>query len=364
MDNIGGSGAPPLLLHAFPSFAVGGVQARFATIVNHFGRRWRHAIVAMDGNYACRERLDPALDVSYPPLRPMPGDTLGSVRQLRGLLQTLRPAKLITSNWGTIDWAIANRLHLVPHVHVEDGFGPDERHRQLPRRVWMRRVFLARRTVVVPSTTLRAIATDIWRLNPARIRYVPNGIDLVRFGSGPVAPPPAGATEGPVIGTVAALRAEKNVARLLRAFKLDVPGRLLIIGDGPERGALQALASELGIAARVHWAGHQPDPAALLRSLDIFALSSDTEQMPLSLLEAMAAALPVAATAVGDVAAMLPPEQQPYVVPLDDAALAASLRGLAIDAALRTRLGQANRQRAEAQYDQRTMLANWAELFS
>ena len=351
----------PLLLHAFPSFAVGGVQARFATIVNHFGLRWRHAIIAMDGNHACRERLDPGLDVSFPAISINQRDTLGTIRQLRGVLRAIRPAKLLTSNWGTMDWAIANRHQVVPHVHIEDGFGPEERTRQLPRRVWMRRVFLAGRTVVVPSLTLRAIATDIWRLNPARLRYVPNGIDLARFDPGPMQ---ATSGEGPLLGTVAALRAEKNIGRLLRAFAQDVPGRLLIIGDGPDRERLHALAGELGIGARVHWAGHQADPAPLLRSLDAFAMSSDTEQMPISLLEAMAAGLPVASTDVGDIATMLPPEQRAFVVPPDAAALADALRRLMGDAGLRQRLGAANRQRAETAYDQRTMLASWAELFS
>ena len=352
--------SPPLLLHAFPSFAVGGVQARFATIANHFGRRWRHAIVAMDGDTACRARLDPELDVSFPAVRIDKADPLGTIRRLRTLLRTLRPARLVTSNWGTIDWAIANRTGLVPHLHVEDGFGPEERTRQLPRRVWMRRAFLAGRTVVVPSLTLRRIATETWRLNPKHLRYVPNGVDLRRFGPGPAHDWPG---EGPVIGTVAALRAEKNVGRLLRAFALGVPGRLLIVGDGPQRAQLEALATELGIAGRVRWAGFQSDPAPWLRAMDVFALSSDTEQMPISLLEAMAAALPVAATDVGDVAAMLPPEQAPHIAAPDDEALAAALRPLA-DAALRASLGAANRQRAEAEYDQARMLETWAPLLS
>ena len=115
--------------------------------------------------------------------------------------------------------------------------------------------------------------------------------------------------DGPIIGTVAALRAEKNLARLLRAFHLavqDTPGRLVVIGDGPERAALEALASKLGVADRVFWAGHVPDPAELIKAFDIFAMSSDTEQMPISLLEAMAAGLPTAATDVGDIKQMLP----------------------------------------------------------
>ena len=285
----------PLLLHAFSTFAVGGPQVRFATIANHFGPAYRHAVVAMDGNLAARERLDPALDVTFPTIDMPKGDTLGNARRIRAALQSLRPATLITSNWGTIEWAIANRLQVIRHVHVEDGFGPEERAAQIPRRVWMRRVFLARRTVVVPSLTLRSIATGTWRLDSARIRYVPNGVDLARFVEGPAAPIPAlGHGGSPIVGTVAALRTEKNVARLLHAFaqaSTHRPARLVVVGDGPERPALEALATALGLA--VHWAGHIADPTPYFRAMDVFAMSSDTEQMPISLLEAMAAGLPV-----------------------------------------------------------------------
>ncbi len=356
--------AEPLLLHAFSTFATGGPQVRFATIVNHFGRRWRHAVIAMDGNLAARERLDPSLDVSFPGVPLVKGDTMGNARRLRATLRALRPATLLTSNWGTIEWAIANRVPLVRHVHVEDGFGPEERSRQLPRRVWMRRIFLAGRTVVVPSLTLQRIATETWRLNPARVHFVPNGVDLARFASGAAHTWPG---EGPVIGTVAALRPEKNLGRLLHAFARATacrPARLVVVGAGPEHAALQGLAATLGIADRVHWAGHQPDPAPLLRGFDVYALSSDTEQMPISLLEAMATGLPVAATDVGDVAAILPPAQRPWVTPLRDDALGDALGALLDDAGLRRTLGEANRARVAEAYDERTMLDEWARLFS
>ena len=350
----------PLILHVFSSFAVGGVQIRFASVVNHFGTRWRHAIVAMDGDLACRERLDPALDVSFPAVQVRKGDALGNVRRFRRVLRDLRPHALLTSNWGTIEWAMANWVPLVRHVHVEDGFGPEEARGQLRRRVLLRRLLLRRRTVVLPSRTLFKMATDVWRLNPAWLRYVPNGVDLSRFVA---RPPGEGAT--PVVGTVAALRGEKNIARLLRAFRLasdGVPGRLVIVGGGPEQGALQALAGELGLDGRVQFTGPVPQPAACYRGFDVFAMSSDTEQMPLSLLEAMASGLPVAATDVGDIRAMLAPANQPFVVQRDDAALAAALRALLLQPGLRVQLGAANRRQAEEQYDQQGMFAAWAGL--
>lgn len=348
----------PLILHVFPTFSVGGAQARFASVANHWGTRWRHAVVAMDGITTCRERLDPALSMTFPAVDIRKGDTLGNVRRFRRVLREMRPHALLTSNFGSIEWAIANVLPVVRHVHIEDGFGPDEAQGQIRRRVLMRRALLRRRQVVLPSETLMAIARDTWRLDPRWLLHVPNGVDLGRFA------PAARSVNGvPVVGTVAALRGEKNIGRLLRAFRLasdGVPARLVIVGDGPDRPALESLARELGIADRVRFEGAVAQPAALYQQFDVFAMSSDTEQMPLSLLEAMGAGLPVVATDVGDIRAMLPESNGPFVVGRDDAALGTALRTLLQQRDLRHALGQANRMRAEQRFDQRAMFAAWA----
>ena len=350
------------LLHVFPTFAVGGAQVRFCTIAERLGPSWHHDIVAMDGITACRERLSPAVSVGFPPVAGRKGDTLGNVRRFFAVLRALRPDTLVTYNWGSIEWGMANLLARLPHVHIEDGFGPEERHRQLPRRVLTRRFVLRRAMVALPSRTLYRIATDIWRLNPTRVLHLPNGIDLSLFGPVPDGP----AHPAPVVGTVAALRPEKNLFRLLRAFALastKIPARLVIVGDGPERPGLEALAASLGIAERTHFAGHTARPHLAYRGFDVFALSSDTEQMPLSLLEAMAARLPVAATNVGDVADMLAGANRPFVTAPDDAALAAALRQLLEQPELRHTLGAANRARAERDFDEAAMVRAYAALF-
>jgi glycosyltransferase involved in cell wall biosynthesis len=104
----------------------------------------------------------------------------------------------------------------------------------------------------------------------------------------------------------------------------------------------------------VHLAGYSPAPPRFYRAMDLFALSSDTEQMPVCLLEAMGTGLPVASTDVGDIRAVLPPEQAPFLVPLDGQATAAGLSqalgALARDPAMRRRLGQLNRRRVEESF--------------
>lgn len=358
---------PPLVLSVFPTFAVGGAQVRFAALANRWGDRWRHAIVSLDGRTDCAERLGPQVAVSLLPADAMKGNAATKLLAIHTLLRRLRPATLVTSNWGSIEWAAAALA--VPglrHLHTEDGFGPDEATGQKMRRVVARGLVLRRAEVAVPSTLLLRAARERWRLPEARLHYIPNGLDLARFRPGGAAPDLAPPGDGPVIGTVAALRVEKNIARLLRAAALlraeGVALRLLIVGDGGERAGLEALATELGLAGATRFAGHIPDPAATYAAMDVFALSSDTEQMPFSVMEAMASGLPVAATEVGDLRAMLSPENLPHLAARDDAALAGALRPLLADGGLRARLGAANRAKAEADYDQDVMFARYAAL--
>ncbi len=353
---------PPLVLHVFPSFAVGGAQVRFAAIANHFGPAFRHIVVALDGNYECRERLRPDLLAEFPTIDAPKGAMFANARRFRRLLKQWRPDVLVTGNWGAIEFAMANIPPVARHIHVVDGFGPEERSTQIPRRIWTRRLVLARSPVVLPSRNLVRIATEVWKLNPRFVHYVPNGIDLGRFAAAERAP-----HDGPpTIGTVAALRAEKNLGRLIRAFALvlqDTQARLTIVGDGEERAMLEALVAERGIGAHVQFAGHRSDTPALYAGFDVFALSSDTEQMPLSVIEAMASGLPVAATDVGDVRAMVAESNDPFVVPLDDAAFAAALTALLRDKARRDGVGAANLDKARRDFAEAAMFERYRALW-
>lgn len=354
--------AAPLVAHVFPTFAVGGAQVRFAALANHFGPAFRHIVVALDGETGCRERLDPGLDIAFPAVGAPKNAMLANAWRFRGLLRQWRPDVLVTGNWGAIEFAMANLPAYTRHLHVVDGFGPEERETQIARRVLIRRLVLGRGRVIVPSRTLERIALDQWKLSRRVVRYVPNGIDLARFAA-----PPRGATELPVIGTIAALREEKNIGRLIRAFAEATrlcPARLVIVGDGEERPKLETLAAELGVAASVTFAGHRTDTPMLYAGFDIFALTSDTEQMPLSLIEAMASGLPVVATDVGDVRSMLAPENGPFVGPKDDAAVAGLLAALSGDPGTRARLGAANRARAAVAFDQAVMFDAWRALWT
>jgi glycosyltransferase involved in cell wall biosynthesis len=137
-----------------------------------------------------------------------------------------------------------------------------------------------------------------------------------------------------------------------------------VAGDGVERGSLERLAAELGIADRVIFTG-QVVPEAVLGTFDIFALSSDTEQMPNALLEAMAASRPIAAVDVGDVKDMVCEDNREFIVTRDDGpAFAAAIMRLLRDPEKRDALGFENRRRVVAELSQERMFSSYSEVFS
>jgi glycosyltransferase involved in cell wall biosynthesis len=219
---------------------------------------------------------------------------------------------------------------------------------------------------VVPSERLERIARRAWGRTAVRI---PNGVPVARFAGRPEEGTIPGLERKPgeiAIGTVAGLRAVKNLPRLVRAFAAmtNKNARLVIVGEGPESERIAAEARARGIANRVLMPGFLSEPARWIGHFDIFALSSDSEQFPISLIEAMAAGLPAVATAVGDVPAIVAEDNKPLIVePADEAAFAAALDSLADQPHLRKAIGAANREKAAALYDEDEMIAAYARLY-
>ena len=165
--------------------------------------------------------------------------------------------------------------------------------------------------------------------------------------------------------SLAGLRPVKQLGLLVRAMPYLPPEwQLVIAGEGPERDALLAEAERLGVEDRVHLPGFVAEPQKLIGHFDIFALSSQSEQFPISVVEAMAAGLPVVAPRVGDIGRMVASENGPLLVDAGDgAALTAALVDLVGKPAERKRIGQANRQKARAEYDEGKMIERYKALY-
>ena len=359
------------LCHVFSTFARGGPQVRTANLINALGHRYRHTILAMDGDLACRDQVDAAVPVRFEQV-PRRWRGLMASLPLTRWLRARRPDLLLTYNWGALDAVIAARaIGLGRVVHAEEGFNPDERVRQKRRRILLRRVLLKSiSAVVVPSESLLSLALLSWRLPPTMVRYIPNGVDVDHFS--PAAAPELRHALGVspdslLLGMVGNLAGSKNVGLSIRALAASPElhsAVLLVVGGGPQRQELQALAQQLGVEKRVLFAGQVSDPLQHYRAMDVFLLASDTEQMPVALLEAMSVGLPVVATDVGDVRRMLPERNLPYVVAAGDlVAFAAALQRMTMSASERSQLGASNRDRCRQLYDHRNTWQQYSRLY-
>jgi glycosyltransferase involved in cell wall biosynthesis len=360
------------ILHAHSTFSLGGKEARTVRLMNAFGDAAEHAVLSsMPGQLSARSAIDPAVKVSFPEDAPSLSGRPGLSRLFR-LSRYMRGFDLVlTYNWGSFDAVMAKYLFRGPPlIHHEDGFNEDEANGLKTRRNLYRRLGLsAAHKLVVPSQRLERVALEMWNQKPERIARIPNGIALKRYSGAPDpdAIPGLQRRAGEVlIGTVAGLRAVKNLPLLVRAFAAMQAknSRLVIVGEGPESERIVAEARACGVADRLLLPGFLADPARWIGLFDIFALSSDSEQFPISLVEAMAAGLPAVATAVGDIRGMVSPDNLPLIVePGDEAALAAALDSLAERPDLRRAIGRANREKAAASYDEQAMIAAYARLY-
>jgi glycosyltransferase involved in cell wall biosynthesis len=366
-----GAMSPVRILHAHSTFGRGGKEARAVRLMNAFGEAAEHAVItASPGELGAREALAPGTNVEFPEDAPPLSGRPGLARLFRLSRYMRRFDLVLTYNWGAFDAVMARHLFGGPPlVHHEDGFNEDESGELKTRRNLYRRLGLgAAHRLVVPSAQLEAIARKAWAQPAGRVVRIANGIDTSRYAAPPADPVP-GLDSRPgevVIGTVAGLRPVKNLPRLVRAFAAMTAkqARLVIVGAGPESERIAAEARRLGVGDRLVMPGFLADPARWIGHFDIFALSSDSEQFPISLVEAMAAGLPAVATAVGDVARMVSDDNKPLIVDAaDEAAFAAALDSLAERPDLRRAIGRANRERARADYDETVMIGLYARLY-
>lgn len=361
------------ILHVHSTFALGGKEARAVRLMNAFGDAARHTIVsAMPDQLGARDAIAPGIryEIAQDPPALTGKPSIGRYEAIARFMS--RFDLVLTYNWGAMDAVMAARAFakkVPPLVHHEDGFNADEAEGLKPQRNMYRRVALgAAKALAVPSETLEEIALKTWKQPRERVHRIPNGIAVDRYAK----PPKPDAIPGfsrkkgeVVIGTLAGLREVKNLPMLVRAVAgVPVPTRLVIVGEGPERARIEGAAMAMDMADTLHLPGFLPEPWRYIGLFDVFALSSKSEQFPISVIEAMAAGLPVSSPHVGDVSRMLSMANYPFVVPdIDEVQLRDSITAFARDPEKRKTVGEANRARAKADYDERAMIARYAALY-
>ncbi len=218
--------------------------------------------------------------------------------------------------------------------------------------------------VIACSTRIgERLRTEQPALDAGRIVVVDNGVALPPPRSGDA----LAALRLPghaIVACVARLDPVKDLGTLLTAIASLPRAQLILVGDGPDRAALEARARELGIASRTNFLGFRADVNELLGAADVFALSSLTEGMSIAALEAMAAGLPVVATRVGGTPDVVEDGVTGILVPArDPGALAAALGPLLDDPARREALGGAGRERVRARFSLEATARRYLEAY-
>jgi len=334
---------------------VGGAQSYVTSLLPALAERF-DVTVAAHGGGPVRETAD-ALGLRYVQLRHVRRpinpwrDALG-LAELCRVIRQVRPdvVHVSSSKAGILGRLAAWALRVPVRVFTVHGwaFAAAEGRASLVYRWADRLVSPLTSATICVSELERASGLAARTCDAGRTVVIPNAVDV------------RGALRAsrqrsrPLLLAVGRLRPPKDFATLVRALAL-LPAdafELAIVGDGPQREELAALIAQLGLEDRVRLEGERRDVPTLLAEADAFVLSSRSEGLPVSVLEAMAAGLPVVATAVGGVGeAVVDGETGLLVRPADPEALAAALATIVADPALRRRLGAAGRARAEARFD-------------
>ena len=263
-----------------------------------------------------------------------------------------------------------------PLIHTKHGRNyPDDR-----RRVWLnRQLARATRKIVAVSEDAAKVATEIEGVPAEKVVVIRNGVAIPDGVSGPdggtsdVRREMGIGKDAFVVGSVGRFSPEKNYQVLIQAFsrfrKSDARGQksvaLLLVGDGPERSALEKLAAELGLTGSVHMPGMKDDVMPYLEAMDVFCLSSVTEGTSVTLLEAGASGLPSVVTDVGGNAEVVEHGKTGLVVAGgDEDGIASAFAQILEDAGKRKSLGTNARKRIAERYNLHTMVSEYVRVYN
>jgi glycosyltransferase involved in cell wall biosynthesis len=339
------------VVHVVEALGLGGLERVVASLASGASDRFEVTVLALAGGGPMADEMRAArIEVRCLGLKDYYPHSV--VRAARALVDARAALVHTHGHFAGVAGRLAARLigvdAVVHHLHTTDTT-LRARHRRLERMLGM----LSRRVLCCSGTVARHARIDL-QLPDTLVQVVPNGIEP---------PPPAdreaalhalGRPTPPIAGCVGSLTAHKGQATLLRAWAARAAGTgtLVLLGDGPERGALEAEAGRLGLAGRVLFAGARPDARRLLPAFDLLVIPSRVrEGLSLAALEGMDAGLPLVATRVGALPEIVEVGRTGLLVPEDDhQAMAAAIDAVLGDPDRARAYGAAGHRRIEESF--------------
>ena len=354
---------------------VGGAERLVVHLVERLSReRFAPVCICLESplgtHYEARVR---ALGVPLYFLGKGAGASGGALRQLSALFRQYRPAVAHTHIIGlNYAYPLMLRYRTPARVHTMHSLAQHEVGVRVG--AWVRTLaFRYRIGGVVPVAVADEVRMSIQELygypDPP---LIPNGIPTDEYAPDPDRRVQWRQAHGiephaTVLTHVGRFAPPKNHALLIEAFaqvRSDAPLYLLLVGSGELENAVREQVAGLGLQGRVRFLGVRADVADILRASDVFVLSSRWEGNPMSVMEAMAAGLPVVSTAVGGVPELVREGETGLLVPSEDAgALAQALQALVDDPVRRQAMGATARQHAVAHFDIRHTVRMYEELY-
>ncbi len=365
----GGASHPTTILHLIETGGPGGAERMLLDLARELGPEYDSVVGVLKPGWLLSTIQATGLSHSLVESR-----GLGELGILRHLLQIIREhhVRIIHSHEFYMNSvaAVLSRLTSVPFVATIHGrnYYPDKARRRALYR------FIAGRAsaCVAVSADLKRFFCQSTGVPSTSVKVIYNGIETKAFERLAGIPFPIGLPDiekdATILGSVGNLYPVKGHLYLIRALKAILASRpnthLLVLGRGQMEGSLRAEARALGVDAHVHLPGFKEDAREWLRCMDVFIMPSLSEGLPLSLLEAMAAGVPVVASEVGGIPEVVRDEESGLLVPpADPAALARKIIGLLENRHLAGEIAEGGKRRVREHFSLDCMVRNYVALY-
>ncbi len=372
--------ARPLAVHIVYRFDTGGLENGVVNLINHLpASAFRHMVVALTEVAPQFSRRIQRDDIEMIALHKPAGHGFKLYPRLYRLFRQMRPDIVHTRNLAALECQVPAALAGVPvRIHGEHGRDVDDLDGTRVRYQWMRRAYrpFVHQYVALSRDLVGYLHTKVG-VPQGRISQVYNGVDIERFHPPLTQRPPIPGCPFTdpslfIAGTVGRMQTVKAQTLLARAFihTLEVQPalrarlRLVMVGEGPLRAEAQALLDAAGVGALAWLPGECADVPDVMRGLDAFVLPSLAEGISNTILECMACAVPVLATAVGGNAELVVAGETGAIVPPDDVkAMSAGLAQMAADPGRSAVMGRTGRLRVEQHFSLPAMVAAYQGLY-